>query len=130
MGELVEARQAGEIATLAETTERARSYFDASQADNTRRAYASGLRQFQAWCNGRGLASLPAAPQTVALYLADHAGKLKVSTLQQRLSAIAGVHKLKGLDSPELEPARLRNPDHMGAVVAAIGDRVGRPGRT
>ena len=100
MGELVETRRAGRIATLAETTERARTYFDASQARNTRRAYASGLRHFQAWCIGRGLASLPAAPQTVALYLADHAGTLKVSTLQQRLSAIAGVHKLKGLDSP------------------------------
>ena len=100
MRELVETRRAGRIATLAETTERARAYFDASQARNTRRAYASGLRHFQAWCEGRGLEALPAAPQTVALYFADHAGTLKVSTLQQRLSAIAGVHKLKGLDSP------------------------------
>lgn len=100
MGGLVEKGRTETLGSLAETTERARGYFEASQAGNTRRAYTSGLRHFQAWCGERGLEALPARPQTVALYLADYAGRLKVSTLQQRLSAIAGAHKLKGLGSP------------------------------
>jgi len=85
---------------LVDVTERARSYFEARQAVNTRRAYAADLRHFEDWCARQGLEALPAAPQTVALYLTDHAGRLSVATLQRRLSAIAGAHKLKGLESP------------------------------
>jgi len=33
-----------------------------------------------AWCGGRGL-GVPAEPQRVALYLADHAGERRTSTL-------------------------------------------------
>jgi len=43
---------------------------------------------------------LPAAPETVAAYIADCAGWLKVGTIQRRLNAIAGAHKATGLDSP------------------------------
>ncbi len=90
----------GALATLDDVAAKAREYFEASQADNTRKAYGADLRHFGAWCATNGLSSLPAEPQAVALYLTAHAGLLKVSTLQRRLSAIAGAHKLKGLESP------------------------------
>ena len=68
---------------------RARSYGEAVEAPNTRRAYASDWQHFTAWCNGKDLDALPASPGTVALYLTDHAGILKVPTLGRRLASIS-----------------------------------------
>jgi site-specific recombinase XerD len=67
---------------------RAREYADQSRAANTRRAYASDVRAFAAWCEMRGEPSLPASPAAVLAYLIDHATTLKVVTLQRRLAAI------------------------------------------
>lgn len=47
---------------------------------------------------------LPAAPQAVALYLVELAGKRKVSTVRRRLVAIAQQHKLHGHASPTADP--------------------------
>ncbi len=44
--------------------------------------------------------SLPATPQTVATYVADLAGDHKPSTVQRRLAAINGAHRLAGVVSP------------------------------
>ena len=55
----------------------------AATAPNTRRAYAGDVEHFRAW-GGR----VPAAPQTVARYLADHAERLSAATLARRLAAI------------------------------------------
>src|SRR3954470_20972326 len=49
--------------------ERARSYEAESKSANTWRAYRSDLRHFGAWCASRGVAAMPAAPETVRLYL-------------------------------------------------------------
>ena len=43
---------------------------------------------------------LPAAPETVAAYLAAHAGTSKASTLGRRVAAIGYAHKLAGLETP------------------------------
>lgn len=88
------------LTTLAEIADKARHYFDAAQSANTRRAYASDMKAFGLWCAGRGLSALPAEPQTVALYLTDHAGKLRNTTLGRHLVSIADAHKLAKLDSP------------------------------
>src|SRR5829696_911816 len=53
---------------LAALGEQAKVYLDASRAASTRRAYASAWAAFTAWCDGHQLASLPAAPETLALY--------------------------------------------------------------
>jgi site-specific recombinase XerD len=82
--------------TLPEIVERARDYGKAAKADNTRRAYASDWEHFAAWCGGHGLEPLPASPGTVAAYLTDHAGSLKVSTLGRRLAAIRSAHQQAG----------------------------------
>src|SRR4051812_30778969 len=85
---------------LAELGAQARGYLEQSKAANTRRAYAADWRAFTAWCDQHGLPVLPAAPETVALYLTAHAGQRKASTLQRRLVAISHAHAAAGVDSP------------------------------
>lgn len=80
--------------------ERARGYVQDSKAPATWRAYRSDWRHFAAWCASRGLAPLPAEPETVAYYLADHAETLKPSTLGRRLAAIAQAHQAAKHPSP------------------------------
>ena len=94
---------AGEL-TLAGLEDRARSYEASSKSANTWRAYRSDLRHFGAWCQRRGLSALPAEPDTVRLYLVDHAGRLAVSTLRRRLSAIAEAHQAAQLPNPTGSP--------------------------
>ncbi len=96
------------VLTVAESTEillqqagaRARDYARAAHAANTRRAYRADWAAFTAWCQARRRDALPAAPETVALYLADRADHCKTSTLQRRLVAIAQAHKAAELESP------------------------------
>ena len=76
--------------------ERARDYAGQAKAPNTVRAYEADWRSFSAWCSAKSLTAMPAAPATVLLYLTDHAGVLKVSTLQRRLSAIRQAHEYAG----------------------------------
>ena len=90
---------------LAVLEERARSYEANSKSANTWRAYQSDLRHFGAWCERRGLVALPADPDTVRLYLVDHAGSLAISTLRRRLSAISEAHQAAQLSNPTISPA-------------------------
>lgn len=70
-------------------------YLASAVADSTRRAYAGDLRHFRDW-GGR----IPATPAMVARYLAAYAGKVKASTLNRRLAAIASAHTVLGKPSP------------------------------
>lgn len=72
----------------------------ASKAENTRRAYAGDWHRWQAWCDRNGLWPLPASPEAVAAYLADHAGTLTVATLRRHLATISKAHQLAGHPSP------------------------------
>jgi site-specific recombinase XerD len=81
-----------------------RHYIRASKAENTLRGYQSDWRDFELWCKGRGLESLPAASQSVATYIAECAGHLKPGTIQRRLNAIAEAHKAAGVESPTHAP--------------------------
>lgn len=85
---------------LAQSLDRAQAYARNSTAGNTRRGYASDWKQFDAWCVGTGLASLPADPETVALYLAYLAEKHKPATIGRHMAAIASAHKSAGYPSP------------------------------
>jgi site-specific recombinase XerD len=85
---------------LAPAAARAEEYFRAAQAENTRRAYASDWRHFSAWCRAAGQGSLPAAPETLVLYLSTLAETAKVSTLTRRISAISQAHQAAGVETP------------------------------
>src|SRR3954463_6806401 len=86
--------------SLASLAEQARDYARQSKAANTRRAYRSDWQAFSEWCDRRGRESLPAAPETLCLYLTDQAGALKTSTLQRRITSISVAHQASGFESP------------------------------
>lgn len=79
-------------------------YEDASLARSSRRAYASSLERFTAWCQGLGLSPYPADGETVARYAVflARAGK-RVSTIDRTLAAIRYLH-LFGPDPDVADP--------------------------
>jgi site-specific recombinase XerD len=87
-------------ARLEDLGERAAGYVERSKAANTRRAYRSDWADFERWCEKYRRPPLPAAPDTVAYYLADRSQDLKTSTLGRRLATIAEAHRAAGLESP------------------------------
>lgn len=81
-------------------------YIRESLAENTRIAYLSDLAHFGSWGG-----QIPAAPETIAEYLAAHADVLSVATLNRRLAALAKVHRSSGFSNPttaEIVKATLR----------------------
>src|SRR6201984_2880398 len=73
----------------------------AEKAQSTRKAYGTDFRLFKAWCEAKGVSSLPASPETVAAFLAAETGNgTKPSTLARRVAAIRYAHKLAHLDTP------------------------------
>jgi integrase len=92
-------------ATLAPLIESARDYMAQANAPNTARAYGADWRTFAGWCESKGLDPMPPSPQAIALYLAAHAGVLKVSTLQRRMSGIVHAARHEGHDVDTRHPA-------------------------
>jgi hypothetical protein len=78
----------------------ARAYLERAKAPGTLRAYRADWRHFAAWCGARGREVLPAAPDTLALYLTELARDHHVSTLTRRLAAVASAHHGAGYESP------------------------------
>jgi site-specific recombinase XerD len=73
----------------------AADYARAEKAPLTRKAYGSDYLLFRAWCGAKGVSALPAAPETVAAFLAAEAeAGVKPSTLGRRLAAVRYIHKL------------------------------------
>lgn len=78
-----------------------RAYLAAEKSDNTRRAYAADWTDFTTWCNQVLEDPLPAAPATVARYLAQLADSgRKTSTIQRRIAAIRAAHRAAGFEPP------------------------------
>lgn len=88
-------------AQLEHTAERAKEYGRNARAAATHRAYAADIAGFIAWCDARGLASLPASSQTLALYLTELAqGGRRVATIRRKVVAIADLHTRHELENP------------------------------
>jgi hypothetical protein len=77
--------------------DQARQFARQSKSENTLRGYRADWRDFCAWCESHGLSLLPASTETVAAYIAECAGRLKVGSIQRRTNAIAEAHKATGL---------------------------------
>ena len=87
-------------------------------AASTERAYAHDWADFETFCRRHGLEALPAAPQTLALYLKSLETKksqspaglrngtpgLSVSTIRRRLAAIVSKHTTEKLETPTDHP--------------------------
>ncbi len=78
----------------------ARAFLRASKTPSTLRAYRSDWQHFVSWCDGRTVLSLPAAPETVALYLVALAETHRPATLTRRLTSIAKAHAAAGHPNP------------------------------
>ncbi len=74
-------------------------------APATLRAYRADWRHFLSWCREAGWSALPAAPETVAAYLASMAVSHTSSALVRRLAALSRAHRLAGQDWPRAHPA-------------------------
>lgn len=77
-----------------------------SISESTQRAYLSDLAHFAAWGG-----NVPAAPVTVASYLAAYADELSVATLVRRVATLSKAHEARGLLNPcrsEIVRATLR----------------------
>lgn len=91
----------GALPAVAQALASAAGYAAEEKASATRRAYRCDWGHYYTWCESVGAAALPAAPATIASYLAHLADTgFKASTIARRLAAIAYAHKLKGHDSP------------------------------
>ena len=86
----------GQITLQQGLVRQARDYAACARAANTKRAYQNDWYDFTSWCAEQGLQPLPAAPQTIALYLTARAETHRVSSLQRRLSAISQAHQAAG----------------------------------
>jgi site-specific recombinase XerD len=89
-----------EIGPLADLADRVNDFISQSKAVNTVRAYRADWADFESWCQSHGQISLPAASETVALYLTDLATTHKPATLTRRMSAISQAHQIVGFESP------------------------------
>lgn len=86
---------------LAAELDRAAGYARAAKAEATRRAYKSDFALFEAWATERQAPVLPAAPETVAAFLAYEADRgTKPSTINRRAAAIRYAHRLAAHTSP------------------------------
>lgn len=104
--ELVPSSQPTDFMALAQLEDAVRDYARASKATNTLRAYRADLADFTLWCADHDLTRLPAAPETVALYISALAqAGARASTIQRRLSALSQAHQLGGYEpSPTQAP--------------------------
>lgn len=94
--------------SLVGLTERADILAARSRSARTTQLYAADWAEFEAWCRMAEVVSIPANPETIALYvthlsaLVDARGRqrLKPSSMNRRLAAIAAAHRDAGFDSP------------------------------
>jgi integrase len=89
-----------QIVPLAAIADRAGEFIHQSKASNTVRAYRADWAHFESWCKTHCQISLPANPETVALYVTDLAATHRPATITRRLSAISQAHQIAGFETP------------------------------
>nr|WP_294973328.1 site-specific integrase [uncultured Pseudomonas sp.] len=75
-------------------------YLQAGTRENTRRSYQSAVEHFEVRWGG----FLPATSDAIVRYLVDYADTLSLSTLKQRLAALAQWHVTQGFPDPTKTP--------------------------
>ena len=114
--------QAGGLAST--DLQRIRQALDHSVSANTRAAYTSAWRSFQAWAQARAALPLPASPALVAGYLSHLAQerRLAVATVRLHRAALAAVHRAHGHPDPT-------DNEGVRRVLQGISRAHGRPQR-
>jgi hypothetical protein len=98
-------------ASIERELESAARYAAAALVPATRRCYERDWRVFADWCVARRIRPMPAAPETVAAFLAAEADReFRPVTIAKRAAAIAAAHRAQ--DEP--------NPCDSAAVTAVL----------
>lgn len=87
---------------------KAKTYQDAADAPATLRAYATDLKNYEAWCARSGLQALPATPEVVGAYLAAAGEGYAMQTLRRRVAAIARASGVAGQAVQKLANSAVR----------------------
>jgi hypothetical protein len=94
------------------------------KSQSTRCAYRSDFNAFSKWCVTRNLNVLPAAPATLAAFIASETERgVKASTIARRVVGIRYAHQLAGHEPPgetEIVKATLRG---IRRTIGAAPDR-------
>lgn len=90
----------GNKETLSVSTWVSNPYIKAATSVNTRKAYRSDVRHFEAW-GGK----LPASAESIVKYLQHYAAHLNARTLARRLTALKQWHSYQALPDPTQHPA-------------------------
>ncbi|WP_299774089.1 tyrosine-type recombinase/integrase [uncultured Tateyamaria sp.] len=104
----------------------ARTYAQASTAENTNKAYAADWKHFARWCRLKGTEPLPPSPEVIGLYLTELAAPqrktpaLSVSTIDRRLSGLVWNYAQRGFTLD-------RKDRHIAAIMAGIKRTHARP---
>jgi hypothetical protein len=114
------------LAAVQEPAERVQDYASRSKSAATIRAYASGWRDFLAFCAERELSALPASEQTDALYR-DHVVRHLVAFVGRgivRLAAGAVPAYIQADYTPPLADEKVGPAGRLPVVVKARGEAV------
>lgn len=117
----IQSRQQGvsSVLSAAEMADKFSELIRAKLTDNTRTSYASDMRDFVRFCESIDADPLPAAPETLAAYIATRAGVLKVSTIRRRIVGIGEAHRSAGYPSPA-EHQRIK--DAVSGLIQKYGE--------
>lgn len=80
--------------------DKAQRYLTAGTRENTRKSYRAAVEHFEVTWGGY----LPATAEGIVRYLAEYAETLSLSTLRQRLAALAQWHVSQGFPDPTKAP--------------------------
>lgn len=80
--------------------DKAERYLTAGTRENTRKSYRAAIEHFEVTWGG----FLPATGEGIVRYLAEYADSLALSTLRQRLAALAQWHLSQGFPDPTKTP--------------------------
>lgn len=84
---------------LEDLIQKANDLIRSAKAPSTRKAYQSDWRIFESWCAAERLSSLPASPQTIALYITSCVvARLAAATIARRLASISKAHQAAGFE--------------------------------
>lgn len=73
---------------------------EGAYSEQTLRSYRADFAIFEEWCIANKHSPLPAAPDTLAAFIAAQAPELAANTLRRRLAGIRKVHRLFHLQNP------------------------------
>lgn len=85
---------------VVEVVSKAERYLEASVRENTSKSYTAALAHYEVTWGGY----LPTTTESVVRYIAEYADQLALSTLKQRLAALANWHQSNGFPDPTKAP--------------------------